>query len=64
MGIDVGGSGFGIGVFDGVGRTHGPLHRHRHDQPVLPRFLVPFVRRLKGCNGTGQLALVSRVLLR
>ena len=34
------------------------------DQPVLPRFLVPFVRRLEGCNGTGQLASVSRVLLR
>ena len=59
MGIDVGGSGFRIGVFDTVsGELIGPLHQHRHGVSTGPADVLVAVREaIEGLQWNGPIGL-------
>ena len=59
MGIDIGGSGFRMGVFDiTTGALQGEFHQHQHQAPITPQTLVD---RLRSCldeaNWSGPLGI-------
>ena len=63
MGIDVGGSGFRIGVFDTVsGELIGPLHQHRHGVSTGPVDVLGAVREaIEGLQWNGPIGLLSLI---
>jgi polyphosphate glucokinase len=59
MGIDIGGSGFRMGVFDiSTGALQGELHQHQHQAPITPQLLVGHLRScLEEANWRGPLGI-------